>query len=93
MDYALALVIVGVMLVWAYYAPRLVATVREVREARRLRLAAQGNKLESVRPADRRTERAWLSIVRYVDRTDPAWATEMRTQTFRSRRWLDINRK
>lgn len=75
MEYAVLAVIVGALLVWAYYAPRLIATLRQVQDRRRITTARRVNRLERLAPGDPDTDAEFDAMVR---RADPAWANAMR---------------
>ena len=77
---ALALVVVGALLAWAYYAPRIVATLRRERNGRAMVARRNG------RAADREFER----IMRRTAATDPAWTARVRHSS-RIARWAGRN--
>lgn len=73
---AYALVVLGALLAWAYYAPRIVATLRLVRSGRGI--AAR----RATRAADREFDR--------IMRRDPDWAARVRHAS-RIARWAGRN--
>lgn len=88
-------VIVGAMLVWAYYAPRFVATVRLYRDRRRM-VMAWVNPLERLAPGDPAVDEAFTRLARELMVSDPVWARAMRATSRAARaagRWVRLNMK
>lgn len=95
MDFAIAMVIVGATLVWAYYAPRVLATARQARE-QRLIVAARPNPLERVAPGDPDTDKEFGRIVRRFSVTDAAWTNAVRRASRAARNagpWAQASRQ
>lgn len=91
----MTVVILGILLAWAYYAPRLVATVRMVRE-RRLVVVSRPNRLERVAPGDPDTDRTFASMVRSTSLHDPSWTRDVRRASRAANvvnQWISKNRK
>lgn len=78
---ALALVAVGALLAWAYYAPRIVATLRQVRS----------HKAAVSRRESRAADREFARITRGVAAQDPTWSARVRHAS-RIARWAGRDR-
>lgn len=92
---ALAIVVVGGLLIWAYYAPRLLATVRHMRE-QRLLTAGRPVGLETLAPGDPRTDREFAVMVRRLSLTDVVWTEGMRRLSRAARdrgHWSRVSRQ
>lgn len=73
---ALALVATGALLAWAYYAPRVVATARQV----------LNSKAAANRRASRAANREFDRVMRNLAATDPTWTARVRHAS-RTARW------
>lgn len=77
---ALALVATGALLAWAYYAPRIVATLRHVRSGRAM----------VARRATRAADREFERVMRNLAASDPTWTARVRHAS-RIARWAGRN--
>lgn len=95
-EIAFALAVVGAALTWAYYAPRIVATYRQMREQRLIQTASMVNPYERLNPGATRDDAAFRAIVRNIDATDPRWVGSVRRTSRLARnagKWVALNTK